>query len=126
MAFKMDKLYIVSSPSLREYVSDFPVVVQTQHPPAPGAAGSSSSSTGTSSNPASAQNTGSLSLGQPPQPSSQPQQHQQQIPTNLASGTGAYNPFAGITGARYAGQMALPNASMFGPDGILLHPSSTW
>src|ERR1700737_3111334 len=41
---------------------------------------------------------------------------QQQVPTTLASGAGASNPFAGLTGARYAGQVPLPNASLFGPD----------
>ena len=46
----------------------------------------------------------------------QQQQPQQQIPTNLASGAGAFNPFAGLTGARYAGQVPLPSASLFGPD----------
>jgi len=116
MAFKTDKLFTVYLPL--ECVSDFRIVVQTQQPPAPGAAGASSSSTGTSSNPSSAPSTGTLTLGQPPQTSSQQQQPQQQIPTNLASGAGAFNPFAGLTGARYAGQMPLPNASMFGPDGI--------
>ena len=49
---------------------------------------------------------------------SQPQAPQQQIPTNLASGAGAFNPFAGLTGARYAGQVPLPSANMFGPDRI--------
>ena len=55
----------------------------------------------------------------------QPQPNpQQQIPTNLASGTGAFNPFAGLTGARYAGQVQLPSASLFGPDRkfpVLIH-----
>ena len=47
----------------------------------------------------------------------QPQSHhQQQIPTNLAAGVGAFNPFAGLTGATYAGRAPLPNASLFGPD----------
>lgn len=38
------------------------------------------------------------------------------IPTNMAAGT-ANNPLAGLTGARYAGHVQLPNASMFGADG---------
>jgi ubiquilin len=38
------------------------------------------------------------------------------VPTNMAAGT-ANNPLAGLTGARYAGQVQLPNASMFGVDG---------
>ena len=50
------------------------------------------------------------------QPPQQQQQQQQQIPTSLASGAGAFNPFAALTGARYAGQMPLPSASLFGPD----------
>jgi ubiquilin len=45
-------------------------------------------------------------------------QPHQQVPSNLASGAGASNPFAGLTGARYAGQVPLPSASMFGPDGM--------
>lgn len=40
---------------------------------------------------------------------------QPQIP--MSAGTGAGNPLAGLTGARYAGQLGLPNASMFGADG---------
>ena len=38
------------------------------------------------------------------------------VPTNIAAGTGN-NPLAGLTGARYAGHVQLPNADMFGPDG---------
>jgi len=38
------------------------------------------------------------------------------VPTNMAAGT-ANNPLAGLTGARYAGHMALPGADMFGADG---------
>ena len=74
-----------------------PLVVQT-HPPQGLGAGASTST--------------------PPPQGIQPQQQQQQqqIPTNLASGAGAFNPFAGLTGARYAGQVPLPNASLFGPD----------
>ena len=57
--------------------------------------------------------TGGMSNAQAPPP-------QQQIPSNLASGAGAFNPFAGLTGARYAGQVPLPSANMFGPDRSLL------
>ena len=57
------------------------------------------------------------SSGQIPQ-ANQSGQPPQQIPSNLASGAGAFNPFAGLTGARYAGQVPLPNISMFGPDRI--------
>lgn len=39
------------------------------------------------------------------------------IPQNMAAGTSANNPLAGLTGARYAGHLNLPNASMFGADG---------
>ncbi|RPA97551.1 ubiquitin-domain-containing protein [Choiromyces venosus 120613-1] len=38
------------------------------------------------------------------------------VPTNIAAGTGN-NPLAGLTGARYAGHVQLPNADVFGPDG---------
>ena len=57
------------------------------------------------------------SSGQIPQ-TNQSGQQPQQIPSNLASGAGAFDPFAGLTGARYAGQVPLPNISMFGPDRI--------
>ena len=40
----------------------------------------------------------------------------QQLPTNIAAGTGG-NPLAGLTGARYAGLHGLPGAETFGPDG---------
>ncbi|KAG7664826.1 uncharacterized protein J8A68_001643 [[Candida] subhashii] len=40
-----------------------------------------------------------------------------QVPHNIASGQGSFNPLADLTGARYAGYAQLPNASMFGPDG---------
>ena len=36
---------------------------------------------------------------------------------NMATGTGANNLLAGLTGARYAGLAQLPDAGMFGPDG---------
>ncbi|KAK6464972.1 hypothetical protein DFJ63DRAFT_91 [Scheffersomyces coipomensis] len=39
------------------------------------------------------------------------------VPSNIASGQGAFNPIADLTGARYAGYAQLPSASMFGPDG---------
>ncbi len=39
------------------------------------------------------------------------------VPTNMAAGTSANNPLAGLTGARYAGHMPLPNQDIFGPDG---------
>lgn len=39
------------------------------------------------------------------------------IPTNITAGQGAFNPLAGLTGARYAGYTQLPLASLFGPDG---------
>ncbi|KAK9477222.1 hypothetical protein V1514DRAFT_334554 [Lipomyces japonicus] len=38
-------------------------------------------------------------------------------PQNIASGQGANNPLAGLTGARYAGLAQLPSANLFGPDG---------
>ncbi|CZR55228.1 related to deubiquitination-protection protein dph1 [Phialocephala subalpina] len=38
------------------------------------------------------------------------------VPTNMAAGT-ANNPLAGLTGARYAGHLNLPNMDMFGADG---------
>ena len=39
------------------------------------------------------------------------------VPSNIATGTGLFNPLADLTGARYAGYTQLPSASMFGPDG---------
>ncbi|CAK7267835.1 hypothetical protein SEPCBS119000_002753 [Sporothrix epigloea] len=39
------------------------------------------------------------------------------IPTNMAAGTPANDLLAGLTGARFAGHLGLPNADMFGPDG---------
>jgi len=51
----------------------------------------------------------------------QQNQAAQQIPSNIASGSGPFNPLVGLTGARYAGQVPLPNASLFGPDRILPH-----
>lgn len=39
------------------------------------------------------------------------------VPTNIAAGTGANNPLAGLTGARYAGFHQLPGMDMFGADG---------
>jgi hypothetical protein len=101
MAFKTDRPCIVL---LALYLSLTYLGVQTQA----SAAGPSSSQT--------------------PQASQPGQQPQQQIPTNIAAGAGAFNPFAGLTGARYAGQMpGLPNMSMFGPDRTARnsHPSLT-
>lgn len=44
------------------------------------------------------------------------------VPTNMAAGTSASNPLAGLTGARYAGRMNLPGLEMFGADGgVNLH-----
>ncbi|KAH6669334.1 hypothetical protein B0J14DRAFT_641240 [Halenospora varia] len=45
------------------------------------------------------------------------------VPQNMAAGT-ANNPLAGLTGARYAGHMALPGAEMFGADGGMGAPPS--
>ncbi|QIW97544.1 hypothetical protein AMS68_003062 [Peltaster fructicola] len=39
------------------------------------------------------------------------------VPTNIASGPGANNPLAHLTGARYAGMHGLPSMDMFGADG---------
>lgn len=39
------------------------------------------------------------------------------IPSNIAAGSGAGNPLAQLTGARYAGFHGLPGADMFGADG---------
>ncbi|CZT20136.1 related to ubiquitin-like protein [Ramularia collo-cygni] len=39
------------------------------------------------------------------------------VPTNIAAGSGAGNPLAHLTGARYAGFHGLPGADMFGADG---------
>lgn len=39
------------------------------------------------------------------------------VPTNIAAGTGAHNPLAQLTGARYAGFHQLPGMDMFGADG---------
>lgn len=38
------------------------------------------------------------------------------VPQNIAAGSG-HDPFAALTGARYAGFTQLPGAGMFGPDG---------
>ncbi|KAE8448530.1 hypothetical protein EG329_009411 [Mollisiaceae sp. DMI_Dod_QoI] len=45
------------------------------------------------------------------------------VPTNMAAGT-ANNPLAGLTGARYAGHLNLPNMDMFGADGGMGAPPS--
>ncbi|KAL1304294.1 hypothetical protein AAFC00_000699 [Neodothiora populina] len=39
------------------------------------------------------------------------------VPANIAAGTGAHNPLAQLTGARYAGFHQLPGMDMFGADG---------
>jgi len=39
------------------------------------------------------------------------------VPSNIAAGSGAGNPLAQLTGARYAGFHGLPGADMFGADG---------
>jgi ubiquilin len=39
------------------------------------------------------------------------------VPTNIAAGTGASNPLAQLTGARYAGFHGLPGMDTFGADG---------
>ncbi|CCU80089.1 deubiquitination-protection protein dph1 [Blumeria hordei DH14] len=45
------------------------------------------------------------------------------VPANMAAGT-ANNPLAGLTGARYAGHVQLPNADIFGADGGMGVPPS--
>ena len=45
------------------------------------------------------------------------------VPSNFATGTGASNPLAQLTGARYAGFHGLPGMDMFGPDGGVRFPS---
>lgn len=45
------------------------------------------------------------------------------VPTNMAAGTNN-DPLAGLTGARYAGHVGLPGASMFGADGGMGAPPS--
>ena len=42
------------------------------------------------------------------------------VPQNIAAGTGN-DPFAALTGARYAGFSQLPSANMFGADGGVSH-----
>ncbi|KAL1888240.1 hypothetical protein Sste5346_009714 [Sporothrix stenoceras] len=39
------------------------------------------------------------------------------VPTNMAAGTPANDLLAGLTGARFAGHVNLPNQDVFGPDG---------
>lgn len=48
---------------------------------------------------------------------SAPGQPASNVPTNIAAGSGAGNPLAQLTGARYAGFHGLPGADMFGADG---------
>ncbi|KAK5121312.1 hypothetical protein LTR85_005478 [Meristemomyces frigidus] len=50
-------------------------------------------------------------------PSSAAGQPANNVPSNFATGTGAGNPLAQLTGARYAGFHGLPGADMFGADG---------
>lgn len=44
------------------------------------------------------------------------------IPHNMAAGTPSNNLLAGLTGARFAGQVPLPSRDLFGPDGGVRHP----
>ncbi|KAK4170338.1 hypothetical protein QBC43DRAFT_4190 [Cladorrhinum sp. PSN259] len=46
------------------------------------------------------------------------------IPTNMAAGTSAGNPLAGLTGARFAGHASLPSRDIFGADGGMGAPPS--
>ncbi len=39
------------------------------------------------------------------------------VPQNMAAGSSAGDPLAGLTGARYAGHASLPSADLFGADG---------
>ncbi len=39
------------------------------------------------------------------------------VPQNMAAGSTAGDPLAGLTGARYAGHASLPSADLFGADG---------
>lgn len=48
------------------------------------------------------------------------------VPTNIAAGTGANNPLAQLTGARYAGFHQLPGADMFGADGGVRWITPDW
>ena len=58
-------------------------------------------------------------------PSAAPASSASQVPTAIpmAAGT-ANNPLAGLTGARYAGHVSLPNRDMFGADGGVSYISS--
>ena len=47
------------------------------------------------------------------------------VPQNIAAGTGAGDPLAQLTGARYAGFHNLPGADMFGADGGMGAPPNT-
>jgi hypothetical protein len=111
MAFYQDRPSIVYS----LYLTSLIVVVQTPANPAanPPVGGGPAVGGGFGGQPTPG------SIFAPQQPQQPQQQPHQQIPTNIASGAGAYNPFAGLTGARYAGQVPLPSASMFGPDRTL-------
>ncbi|KAL2256322.1 hypothetical protein VTK26DRAFT_1848 [Humicola hyalothermophila] len=46
------------------------------------------------------------------------------VPQNMASGSVAGDPLAGLTGARFAGQVNLPSADIFGADGGMGAPPS--
>ncbi|OUM55080.1 hypothetical protein BVG19_g4559 [[Candida] boidinii] len=60
----------------------------------------------------------STSTGSPNATSASSPPNTDAVPSNIAAGQGAFNPLAGLTGARYAGyNVPMPSASMFGPDG---------
>ncbi|KAJ4410011.1 hypothetical protein N0V85_004015 [Neurospora sp. IMI 360204] len=65
--------------------------------------------------PASAATASSGSTSTPAQPA---------IPQNMAAGTPSNNLLAGLTGARFAGQVPLPSRDLFGPDGGMGAPPS--
>ncbi|CCC06192.1 hypothetical protein SMACR_00410 [Sordaria macrospora] len=65
--------------------------------------------------PASAATASSGSASTPAQPA---------IPQNMAAGTPSNNLLAGLTGARFAGQVPLPSRDLFGPDGGMGAPPS--
>lgn len=48
------------------------------------------------------------------------------VPSNIAAGTGAHNPLAHLTGARYAGFHQLPGMDMFGADGGVRAATFRW
>ncbi|KAK3395621.1 hypothetical protein B0T20DRAFT_471759 [Sordaria brevicollis] len=65
--------------------------------------------------PASAATASSGSTSTPAQPA---------IPRNMAAGTPSDNLLAGLTGARFAGQVPLPSRDLFGPDGGMGAPQT--